>query len=96
MRWFSAFTKVVFICNLCFILAVVLQFAEVDNLPQWFVGTILTLGWFLSILLNLVFLSITCYLLISGKRLLISPVLGLLNIIISIGQFIYFFFSYDS
>ena len=96
MRWFSAFTKLVFICNMCFILALVLQYMKVDDLPQWIVGTVLTLGWFLSILLNLVFLSITCYLLLSGKRLLISPILGLLNIIISIGQFIYFFISYDS
>lgn len=96
MRWFSVFTKVVFICNICFLAAVVLRYMEIDNLPQWIVGTVLTLGWFVSVLLNLVFLSITAYLLISGRRLLISPMLGLLNIIISVFQFIYFFISYDS
>lgn len=90
MRWFSFFTKLVFICNCCFLFAVAMQFFNVEDLPQWMIGTVLTLGWFLSVLLNLVFLSLTVFFLLRGKSLSISPALGLLNILISVFQFIYF------
>ena len=93
MRWFSFFTKFVFICNVCFLVAVGLRYMASDNLPQWLVATILSLGWFLSVLLNMVFLSMVVYFLMSGRRVVINPVLGLLNILISVFQFFYFIFS---
>ena len=91
MRWFSFFTKFVFICNICFLATVVMQYNNVENLPQWVVATVLTLGWFLSVLINFVFLTMIIYFFIGRANVTISPLLTLCNILISIFQFIYIF-----
>jgi hypothetical protein len=91
MRWFSFLARFVFICNLCFIADLCLQYSSMENLPQWLVGTLLVLGWFpFGTLVNIVFVVITAYLLLRGKRSYLPVVLTLANIIMSVFQIIYY------
>jgi hypothetical protein len=89
MRWFSFLAKLTFICNLMFLVAVALRFNGAE-LPQWITGTVLVLGWFLSVILNVVFIICLLFVLLTGKRSYVPVFLTILNILITAFQFYYF------
>jgi hypothetical protein len=91
MRWVSFFAKFVYICNVCFLVSLLLQYLKADNLPQWLVGTLVVLGWFpFGTLMNVIFLLLTLYLFLAGKRSSLPVIITLMNIAIAVFQFIYF------
>ena len=69
MRRFSFLTKLAFICNLMFLVAFGMRYNDAA-LPQWGTGTILVLGWFLSVLLNIIFIIWLLFVLIYDMALL--------------------------
>lgn len=88
MRWLS---KLAFICNLMFLLSLVLQRFELE-LPQWLTGTILVLGWFpVAPFLNIAFVIALMYFVLSGRKASIPVVISILNILIIALQFYVFF-----
>lgn len=98
MRFFS---KVVFICNLCFIGAVILRYVEIGNkknetnanaIPfQPLESTLVVLGYS-AIFLNLLFLVIVLMQTIFKKPSTIPIWLLVSNLIVFIAQLIYFLF----
>jgi hypothetical protein len=99
MRFFSKF---VFVCNLCFIVSVILRFVEMSSkargkndqaIPLSFVeGTIAVLGE-LAIVINIVFCIIVLILLISKKKKKVSACIITFNFICLLAQ-LYWFFLY--
>ena len=98
MRFFS---KLVVICNVCFLLSVLLRFAEmlrqkpihVEGTVFWnpITSTLVILGYG-AVFLNVVFCLISTFLLIINKFHLVGWKLFLFNLILLLCQGYYFFF----
>jgi len=97
MRFFS---KIVFICNLCFVASVILRFVEKNNaakgragqaIPLPFAeGTIAVLGE-LAIIINIFFCAIALVLLLMKKIKQIPLWIVIFNFIILLAQVYWFF-----
>jgi len=88
MRWLSRLTA---ICNFMFVLALMLRFFEI-TLPQWLTGTILVLGWVpICPTVNLAFIFMLIFYLLTGKRSAIPVVLTIFNLVIAAVQFFFYF-----
>jgi len=97
MRFFS---KLVFVCNLCFIASVILRYIEFSGqrngsrnsaipLP-WLENTLVTLGYG-AIILNIAFFLSYIILILAGKHKLLPQWLIIFNIALLVVQCIYFF-----
>jgi hypothetical protein len=85
------FSKIVFICNCCFIIAVVLRFLELSlrksGNPEAViplhsvVASILVLGLFLSLILDFIFAFVIAFKKVMKKPLLISNFILYFNLI---------------
>ena len=99
MRLFSRF---VFICNSCFLIAILLRFAEISNkaqgnydLPldaQPVIATVLVL-YFISVFLNALFLSFVLYAWYAGKIGLFPKWIWIFNVLLFPFQLYYIFYS---
>jgi len=96
MRFFS---KIVFICNLCFIVAVILRYVEYSGevkgnrnsaipLP-WLESTLVTLGYG-AVIFNIAFLLSYIILILMGKHKILPQWLVIFNIVLLVLQGIYF------
>ncbi|MFT3680800.1 MAG: hypothetical protein QM791_11045 [Ferruginibacter sp.] len=99
MRFFS---KIVFICNLCFLASVILRWVEIINKKhegytgdaiqlQPLKSTIVILGYG-AIFINIIFNGIILALLLAKKELPVPKWLIWLNFLFLIAQVYYFFF----
>ncbi len=96
------FSKIAFLCNICFIVAAMLRLVELGMrsngnnnaiIPLPFIeGTIVILGLFISVFLNIFFLISVLFLKISKQPVLFSKFLLWFNIILLPVQIFYFFF----
>jgi len=94
------FSKLVFICNLCFVAAVILRLLEIAEkkkadfngqlLPQPIVSTIALLGYG-AIFINLLFLLVCCGLLIFKRIKQIPKWIVIVNLVFFVIQLFYFF-----
>ena len=94
------FSKIAFICNLCFIVSVILRVVELSYkakgntdqaIPLPFVeGTLAVLGE-LAIVVNVVFFVIALYLLLSKKIKQIPGWIVIFNFMALLAQFYWFF-----
>lgn len=100
MRFFS---KIVVICNLCFIASIVLRYVEIAGKhPQsdekiiplpWIENTVVILGYS-AILFNIVFF-LCCLILLFMQKISIVPVwMIVFNVVILSLQFVYFFTNF--
>ncbi len=96
------FSKIVFICNLCFILAVILRWVEMGKrakgnldgaIPfQPLESTLVILGYF-AVIFNLIYLIFVLYWWATRKIKLIPAWIVLFNLILLPIQLYFFFFS---
>lgn len=94
------FSKLVFICNLCFISGILFRYVDVSASAgggevarvQAFLGVILVL-YFLSVFLNLLFVIITIFHFFIKKKSLAPQWLTAVNIVFLPLQLVYFFLS---
>jgi hypothetical protein len=94
------FSKVVTICNVCFLLSLLFRFLGIGSnntsngsvvapLP-WLQNMLIILGYG-AIFLNIIFFSFYLFLLLFKKQLMVGRWLLMINLIIFIVQIIYFF-----
>lgn len=98
MRFFS---KIVFICNFCFIIVVVLHFLKMVKQAdkvfdgsltfQPLIGTIAILGYVAAIILNLIFLILCIYWIIKKKINIIPRWMVIVSLILFPVQFYFIF-----
>ena len=94
------FSKLVFICNLCFVAAVILRLLEIAEkkkadfngqlLPQPIVSTLAVLGYG-AIFINLLFLLICGGLLIFKRSKQIPRWIVIVNLVFFVAELVYFF-----
>lgn len=99
MRFFA---KVIFICNCCFILSVILRWVENANKQkgnfdgiirlQPLESTIVILGY-TAIIFNFIFNAIVLFFLVKKKELLVAKWLIWFNFLLLLIQVFYFFFT---
>ena len=96
------FSKVTFICNLCFLATIVLRYVELNNrknnvndsiIPLPYITGILVILGQLAIFINLIFCLITFVLFLLKKEKKIPGRLVIFNFIFLVIQFIYFLFT---
>lgn len=103
MRFFS---KIVCICNICFIAAALMRIIEFGRVkagnPEALIplppleGTIAVLGLVVAVILNYFFLCCCIYWLATKKIRLVPRLVTIFNVLIFPIQIIYFFFSPNS
>ncbi len=96
------FSKIVFVCNICFVLSVILRLVEIAKknskdfsgaiLPQPIEGTLALLGYG-AIFLNVIFLLVCIWGLASKKIKQIPKWIVWINLFFLFLQVYYFFFS---
>jgi hypothetical protein len=94
------FSKIVFICNLCFIVAAILRVVELGikkgnaiiPLPA-VEGSIVVLGFFVAIILNVIFLGLIIFKKIIKSPINFSPIILWFNVILLPVQIWYSFFK---
>lgn len=85
MRWLLFVARLAFICNLAFILCVVIRYLPF-TLPQSVVGLVVALGY-ISILINL--LLLTCVIIFRKHQ--VARWLIIFNVSLFVLQIVYFF-----
>jgi hypothetical protein len=96
------FSKITFICNLSFLVMIVLRYVELNNkkhnlndniIPLPYLTGILVILGQLSIFINLVFCLLTFVLFLSKKEKRMPGRLSIFNFIFLFVQFFYFLFT---
>ena len=90
MRWLLFLSRVAFICNLFFIVCLLLSYTHL-NLPESLKSFIIIAGYPLSFLLNLVVNAGIIYLLLIRKTDTLNKKITLFNLFCFLFQIAYFF-----
>lgn len=97
MRWLLFLARVAFICNVMFVLCVLILFTEDFITIEFFKAIIIIIGWFLSLPVNLVVNSTEMGLVLSRKPSPTANWLRIFNFVVFILQIIiYFFVHHDT
>jgi hypothetical protein len=87
------FSRITLICNVCFLLALILKTIKGIDDNQFVTGTIAVLGLLLAVILNVLLLLISLFLFLTKKGDLIPRSLFLINMLCFILQIFYFFYT---
>lgn len=90
MRWLLFLSRVALICNLFFIVCLVLSYTHL-NLPEALKSFIIIAGYPMSLVLNLVVNVGSIYLLVGRKTEYLNKRITLFNLICFLFQIAYFF-----
>lgn len=90
MRWLLFLSRVAFICNLFFIVCLMLSYTHL-NLPESIKSFIIITGYPLSFVLNLIVNSGIIYLLLIKKTDILNKKVTLINLFCFLFQIAYFF-----
>jgi hypothetical protein len=92
MRWLLFLARVAFICNVLFLLCLIILFTKDFIHSEFFKSIIIVLGWFLSFPVNFTVNTTEIVLLLSRKPSQTPNWLRIFNFIVFILQIIIFFF----
>lgn len=90
MRWLLFLSRVALICNLFFIVCLILSYTHL-NLPESLKSFIIITGYPMSFILNLVVNAAIIYLLIVRKTDVLHKKIALFNLFCLLFQIAYFF-----
>lgn len=91
MKGLSFFSRLAFLCNVLFIVCLVIQRTEVSMAQGVISSTVITLGWFLAPILNLVVNIFYAMVLLKRKQLPAPKWVVTLNVFFLALQFFYHF-----
>lgn len=97
MRWLLFLARVAFICNLLFLLCIVIMYSHDFITIEFFKNIVIVLGWVFSFIINLVVTPAELILLFLKRQSPTQNWLRFFNLVIFIFQIIILFFvQYDS
>jgi hypothetical protein len=91
-KWVSFLSKVAFICNLCFLLGIVITNTQNFITNQALDGTVVILGTFGSLLVNMVLQACLLVLRLAKKDIPVSVWLRVFNVAIFAVEIVRYFF----
>ena len=96
MRWLLFLARVAFICNIFFILCIIIQYTHDFIKVEFIKAIVIILGLFVSFFVNIIVNTAEMVLLVSRKPSLTSNPLRVFNLSLFLLQLIAFFFiQYD-
>jgi hypothetical protein len=90
-KWVAFLSKVAFICNLCFLLGIVIRYTHDFIGNQTLKGTVVILGTFASLLFNCILQAGMLLLRAGKKEIPVSPWLRVFNVVVFALQVIFYF-----